>query len=256
LRARTVGGVAVLLGNQPVYGIAATFYDTGSDQLRSRGHVMPLQNRVTPEGDIIASAARGTMFGNRGGRIHGPDQRLGTKRWHSKQWICCVLAFKGRRRPLMVPNRYTELFFLDEATALSAGHRPCFECRREAAMQFATLWNGTRGLPGRAAAGDMDDQLHRDRVSAQGTRPVWTARCRDLPDAAFVRWPQAPAGSPMVGLLRAGRFYSWSFDGYGAALLIAPDTLLEVLTPKSIVAILGAGYRPVLHASALGADMV
>jgi hypothetical protein len=213
---------------------------------------MPLQNRVTPDGEIVAVAARGTMFGNRGGRIHGADQRLGAKRWHSKQWICCILAFKGRRRPVMAPNRYTELFFLDEATALSAGHRPCFECRREAAMQFATLWNATRELPGRAAAGDMDDQLHRERVSAQGAKPVWTAHCRDLPNAVFVRWPHAPAGVPPVtGMLLAGRIHPWSFNGYGAALPVAPDIPLEVLTPPSSVRVLGAGYLPVLHSSAL-----
>lgn len=212
---------------------------------------MTLQNRVTPEGELVAVASRGTMFGNRGGRIHGPDRQLGSKRWHSKQWICCVLAFKGRRRQVMAPNRYTELFFLDEATALSAGHRPCFECRREAAMHFATLWNATQNLPGRATAGDMDDQLQRERMSAAGEKPIWKARRKDLPDATFVRWQRAPAGQPpMTGMLLAGRFHPWSFDGYSAALPISPDTVLEVLTPPSIVRLLGAGYLPVLHSSA------
>ena len=94
---------------------------------------MPLQNRVVPDGRIIVSPARGTMMGNRGGVFHTLEQTLARKHWHSKQWICCVLDFKNRRRQLMQPRRYTELFFLDEATALSAGHRPCFECRRAAA---------------------------------------------------------------------------------------------------------------------------
>jgi hypothetical protein len=212
------------------------------------GHAMPLQNRVSPEGDIIACAERGIMFGNRGGRIHGPDRQLGTKRWHSKQWICCVLAFKSRRRPVMAPNRYTELFFLDEATALSAGHRPCFECRREAATQFATLWNAARGLPGRAAALAMDVQLHGERVASTGAKRTWLAPSADLPDATFVRWAQA--GSPQIGMLLAQRFRPWSFAGYGAALDLPADAALEVLTPKSIVTVLGAGYRPVLHSSA------
>jgi hypothetical protein len=213
----------------------------------------PLQNRVTPEGEIIACTARGTVFGNRGGRIHGADRQLGSKRWHSKQWICCVLEFKGRRRPVMAPNRYTELFFVDEATALSAGHRPCFECRRDAAMQFATLWNAARGLPGRARAGDMDDQLHGERVSligAQISKPAWTARCADLPDATFVRWSEnAAETAPLNGLLVAQRFYAWTPEGYGAARHMAPDAPLQVLTPQSIVTVLAAGYRPLLHPS-------
>jgi hypothetical protein len=212
------------------------------------GNAMPLQNRVSPEGDIIACPERGTMFGNRGGRIHGPDRQLGSKRWHSKQWICCVLAFKGRRRPVMAANRYTELFFLDEATALSAGHRPCFECRREAALQFAILWNAARGLPGRAAAPDMDDRLHGERVSSTGAKRIWLASSADLPDATFVRWAQA--GRRQIGMLLARQFRPWSFAGYGPALKLPAGTALEVLTPQSIVTVLGAGYRPVLHSSA------
>jgi hypothetical protein len=208
-----------------------------------------LQNRVTPDGDIIASAERGTLFGNRGGRIHDADQRLGKRRWHSKQWICCVLAFKGRRRPVMAPNRYTELFFLDEATALSAGHRPCFECRRDAAMQFATLWNGARNLPGRASVDAMDEQLHRERVAADGSKPVWVARAADLPDATFVLWPQG--ATTAVGMLLCRQFRPWSPAGYGPGHAVPVATMLDVLTPQSIVTILGAGYRPVLHWSAL-----
>jgi hypothetical protein len=222
----------------------------------------PLQNRVTPDGDMIAVTARGDMFGNRGGRIHGADQRLGSKRWHSKQWICCILNFKDRRRPVMAPNRYTELFFLDEATALSAGHRPCFECRREAALQFATLWNATRGLPGRATAGDMDDQLHRERVSPhvgkpgeklsekRGEKPVWSAPFRELPDATFVRWHHASGAPPRTGMVLAQRFIAWTPGGYGSALPVAPDVTLDVLTPQSIVAVLRAGYVPGKHKTA------
>ena len=102
---------------------------------------MPLQNRVRPDGEIIATPHRGLLLGNRGGAFHLPDRTLGTRRWASRQWIACVLEFKGRHRAAMMqPNRYTELFFLDEATALAAGHRPCFECRRRDAERFAALW--------------------------------------------------------------------------------------------------------------------
>ena len=113
---------------------------------------MPLQNRVTPEGEIIATPHRGLMMGNRGGCFHLPDRTLGSRRWATRQWIACVLEFKGRhRQAMMQPNRYTELFFLDEATALAAGHRPCFECRRRDAERFAALWAETRGWPAPAA---------------------------------------------------------------------------------------------------------
>jgi hypothetical protein len=220
-----------------------------------------LQNRVTPAGDIFACPERGTMMGNRGGRIHGPDRQLLHKRWHSKQWICCVLAFKGRRRPVMAPNRYTELFFLDEATALSAGHRPCFECRREAATRFASLWNQTTGLPGRASVDTMDEQLQRERVSGGG-KVIWQAPARELPDAAFVLWrPPGAAGKPLVQpmvpatesvpcMMLAKSLRPWSPAGYSGAVSVPANAMLDVLTPKSIVSVLGAGYRPVLHSSA------
>jgi hypothetical protein len=147
---------------------------------------------------------------------------------------------------VMAPNRYTELFFLDEATALSAGHRPCFECRRDAAVRFATLWNASCGLPGRAAADAMDGQLHRERVSATGSKVVWTADAGDLPDATFVRWRQD--GQEQSGMLWAGQLRPWSEAGYGAAQSV-PRGAVDVLTPKSIVTVLGAGYVPVLHSS-------
>src|SRR5262249_5883937 len=105
---------------------------------------MPLQNRVTPFGALVATSARGTIYGNRGGRFHRDDRTLGTRRWASRQWICCVLSFKGRRHEVW-GRRYTALFFVDEVTALAAGHRPCFECRRAAATAFAEGWAQTKG---------------------------------------------------------------------------------------------------------------
>src|SRR4051794_26424644 len=99
---------------------------------------MPRQNRVTPSGDIITTPERGTLMGNRG-VLHDADARI-VRRWQGKRWIACVLEFKGRWRPVMAPGRYTELFFLDEATALAAGHRPCAECRRRRFDEFRDTW--------------------------------------------------------------------------------------------------------------------
>ena len=205
---------------------------------------MPLQNRVTPEGDIIAVAERGTMYGNRGGCFHRPDQTLRDRRYASKQWICCVLQFKGRKRPLMRPGLFTELFFLDEATAFAAGHRPCFECRRADAVQYAALWATAAGRHPRASAPDMDQRLHRERIDGHGGKVSFAALLGGLPDGAMVRHARRPA------LLWGGRLYPWSFGGYGAPLAFASRTTVDVLTPSATVAILAAGYRPQIHPSA------
>ena len=204
---------------------------------------MPLQNRVTPEGQIIACEARGTMMGNRGGAFHDEAKALGRRRWASKQWICCRLEFKGRRREVMAPNRYTELFFLDEATAMAAGHRPCFECRRQEALWFATLWARVRGRDGRATAGEMDDVLQAERVDEGGTKPVWRAETPSLPSGTFVRVEGVPH------LVLARWLLAWTPGGYTATRPHPESGPLEVLTPKSIVAVLSAGYYPSLHPS-------
>ena len=106
---------------------------------------MPLQNRVTPFGELVAVPARGTLFGNRGGRFHTDAKTLSARRWASRQWICCMLDFKGRQRDVW-GRFYTELFFLDEPTVLAAGHRPCFECRRKDAEKFAEQWRAAHRL--------------------------------------------------------------------------------------------------------------
>src|SRR5438093_11433404 len=116
---------------------------------------MPLPNRVTPLGELVAVASRGLFMGNRGGRIHRNDRTLGTRRWASRAWICCVTRFKGRHRAVW-GHGYTELFFLDEPTALAAGHRPCFECRRRAALAFAASWAAARHAPVPPRAAEMD----------------------------------------------------------------------------------------------------
>jgi hypothetical protein len=211
---------------------------------------MPLQNRVTPEGDIIATPHRGLMMGNRGGVIHLPDQTLGARRWASRQWIACVLKFKGRRREVMQPNAYTELFFLDEATALAAGHRPCFECRRADAERFAELWAWVHGRTQRERAPVMDDALHAERVDRLRGKRTFRARRADLPNGVFIRYAKR-RGEGRAFLIVGSSLLAWHPSGYTS--LVIPSGIgedVEVLTPRSIVAVLSAGYRPMLHPTA------
>ncbi|MBL8839320.1 MAG: hypothetical protein JNL66_23895 [Alphaproteobacteria bacterium] len=202
---------------------------------------MPLQNRVTPFGDIVAVADRGTFTGNRG-IIHDPATRtLLRRRWATTAWIVCLLEFKGAHRDVMSRRSWTELFFLDEATALAAGHRPCFFCRRDAAVAFRDAWARGRG-GGRPSAAAMDRVLHDERLDGRAKRihalPLPPA---ELPDGAMVA-----AGEDAFAIVR-GVPYRWTASGYRrAGRLPALDGLL---TPPATVAALAAGYRPVLHAS-------
>jgi hypothetical protein len=190
----------------------------------------PLQNRVDPFGALHAVAERGFMMGNRGGRLHRDDQTLSGRRWASRRWIVCVCAFKARRREVWGKG-YTELFFLDEPTALAAGHRPCFECRRQAAKAFLAAF------PGRPAGADpMDEALHRERTGTRGRR---RAQLGELPEGAMV------ARDGRAFALRSDAIWPWSFAGYGAALALDPDAHADLLTPPSTVAALARGYRPI-----------
>jgi hypothetical protein len=209
---------------------------------------------VTPEGEIVATAYRGLLMGNRGGAFHLPNQTLGPRRWSTTQWIACVLQFKGRHRQVMQPNRYTELFFLDEATALAAGHRPCFECRRADAERFAELWACAQGLAlgrsGRERAPAMDEALHAERLDRRGGKRTYRARGADLPSGTFVRYGHTGEGTRPC-LIVGNHLLAWHPSGYTS--LISPATtgeIVEVLTPPAIVAVLSAGYRPMLHPSA------
>jgi len=202
-----------------------------------------LQNRVSPTGEILADPGRGLLMGNRG-CLHTPDRRLGTARWRSKLWICCSLTYKGVRRDVMPPGRWTALFFLDEATALAAGHRPCAYCRRADYLAYAQAWQRAYGLSERPAAVEMDARLHTERVTRTRQQLTWPATVRDLPDGVMVR------SSGEVGLLRAGSLRSWSFQGYGQPAAVRSGTRVEVLTPPSSVAALQAGFRPLLHPTA------
>src|SRR5271156_4359997 len=149
---------------------------------------MPRQNRVTPFGEIIATPERGAFMGNRG-VLHDVDSRL-KRRWQVKRWLVCVLAFRGRHRTVMTPNRYTELFFLDEATALAAGHRPCAECRHDRFIAFCTAWataNPGAARSQRPTADEIDRRLHAERVAPDRSKRTYRSRLKDLPDGVFVR---------------------------------------------------------------------
>jgi hypothetical protein len=180
------------------------------------------------------------MMGNRGGRLHRDDQTLGRSRWKTKHWLICVCEFKDRRRDVW-GRYYTELFFLDEPTALAAGHRPCFECRRKAAKAFIAAFPGA---PSHVEA--MDEALQSERVENQRKR-LWRARLGDLPDGAMI------ARDGRAFAVRFDALSPWSFAGYGAPARLATDMIVEVLTPPSTVAALKRGYRP-LWAEALSAS--
>jgi hypothetical protein len=202
---------------------------------------MPLQNRVTPTGDIIATAHRGMFTGNRG-IIHNPATKTLTRRWTGRAWLTCVCEFRGRRREVMARRSWTELFFLDEATALAAGHRPCFFCRREDANRFRTAWEKGNGT-GDALARDIDAVLHLERLSAGKKRlhPL-PLPLEKLPDGAMVQ-----QGDDSFLVLH-GRAMMWSPAGYREAANALESAML--LTPPSTLRALSGGYRPVLHPSA------
>ncbi len=199
----------------------------------------PHQNRVDPFGSLIAHPARGTLFGNRG-VLH--DERGQIVRRHQlKRWIYCRLEFKGRSRELLQPGRYTELFFLDEATALAAGHRPCAECMRDRFNEFRATWGGGRQI----SAPELDAALHPERLTSDGEQATFTALPGELPDGVIV-----VAEHDVPELLWAGRLRRWTPDGYAGARP-APAQPVRVLTPRSTVAAIAAGFRPaprcVLH---------
>ena len=203
---------------------------------------MPLQNRVTPTGDIVADPNRGIFTGNRG-IIHDPATKtLLKKRWSSPAWITCVCEFRGWRRKVMGGRSWTELFFLDEATAFAAGHRPCFFCRRDDASRFRAAWERGNGVAD-VLAKEMDAVLHRERLDRRTKRlhplplPV-----RELPDGAMIQ-----AGTESF-LIVQGRALLWSMAGYRKAVNAIEDAML--LTPPSTLRAISAGYRPVLHESA------
>jgi hypothetical protein len=203
---------------------------------------MPLQNRVSPSGGLCAVPARGLFMGNRGGRFHTDAQMLMRRRWASRQWICCVLDFKGRQREVW-GRFYTELFFLDEPTALAAGHRPCFECRRKDAEAFAEAWRRATRLRERPRAGEMDVVLHDERLNG-GAKRLHRRSINTLPDGTFINFENGAYAVRGNVLLR------WTPEGYAARKASPRGVAVDVLTPPAIVAALAAGYQPHWHPSA------
>ena len=201
---------------------------------------MPLQNRVRPDGEIVALPQRGMLMGNRGGKLHDPATRTLVRTQSSRQWICCVLEFKSRQRQVMGTG-YTELFFMDEVTALAAGHRPCFECRRKEALAFRSAWQTVHELASPPSAPDMDRQLAGERRDKGGKKITWTCKPGNLADGVMVRVDAE------ILAIRGNKFRKWTPAGYGAGIPLDLNLDVEVLTPPSIARILHAGYQPIWH---------
>lgn len=200
-----------------------------------------LQNRVDPKGNFIRTSARGAWLGNRG-VIHRDKEIV--RPFKHQAWIICVLEFKGRKRPVMAPDRWTELFFLDEATAFSAGHRPCFECRREDALRFKACWikgNPEYGFTMKTPIGKIDAIIHADRIDAEKRKVTFQLLSSRIPDGTFVLMNED------AYLLRDGRLHQWNPEGYTNTIAIPESTKLIVLTPKSVVNAFRAGYVPMTH---------
>ncbi|MET4206987.1 hypothetical protein [Bradyrhizobium sp. LA2.1] len=203
---------------------------------------MPLQNRVTPTGDIIATPHRGLFTGNRG-IIHDPATRtLLKRRWSSPAWLTCVCEFRGRRREVMTTHSWTELFFLDEATALAAGHRPCFYCRRDDANRFRAAWEkGNRVRDVRMH--DIDTVLHHERLDHGKKRlHALLVPLDQLPDGAMLQQGEESF------LLMQGGVLLWSTAGYVEGARELDDA--QLLTPPSTLRAMSAGYEVTLHPSA------
>ena len=206
---------------------------------------MPRQNRVTPFSCIVADSARGTLTGNRG-CLHDDRQNI-RHQFKGTRWIICLLDFKGRKRTLMAPGHYTELFFLDEATALAAGHRPCAECQRERFTRFRDLWasaNPQLARTPRPAATVIDAAIHQERTAPidDGNRSCMSIE--RMPDGVFVTDDDLTAY-----LILAGRRRRWTPGGYELPT-VPLKYPVRVLTPDSVVRTLAAGYSADIHGTA------
>jgi hypothetical protein len=209
---------------------------------------MPRQNRVTPFGEIIACPERGTMMGNRG--ILHDEGGVIRRSWQVKRWLICRIDFRGRHRMIMAPNRYTELFFLDEATGLAAGHRPCFECQRRRYNEFRAAW-AAGNLHGHSTkpvtADEIDERLHADRLDRPRSKRTFTASLADLPDGVFITH-EGREGQAL--LIQGDSLLGWSPGGYRERLRRRNADVVSVLTPESTVAAIRAGFIPQIHLSA------
>ena len=202
-----------------------------------------LQNRVDPFGNVIKTTARGHWMGNRG-LIHDEQQNI-IRPFKLKAWLTCVLEFKDRKRKVMSPNLYTELFFLDEATAFAAGHRPCFECRRKDYNHFKTAWlkgNPEYGFDEKTSINEIDKILHEERMDKHGQKIMYEASIKNIPDGTFILLDDKP------GVIKNNLFYGWSPFGYEKEKALPNIKKVTVLTPKSVVNTFSAGYVPQIQA--------
>ncbi|HEY1753803.1 MAG TPA: hypothetical protein VGG72_00300 [Bryobacteraceae bacterium] len=185
------------------------------------------------------------MMGNRGGALHN-DQRVIVRQFKGIRWITCLLEFRGRRRSVMSPGRYTELFFLDEAVSFAAGHRPCAECRRESFNAFQHAWQRAHLKTGEdpPLASEIDVELHRARIDSRGRKVTWSAPLATLPDGCFVQI------NGVSYLVMGDKLLQWSPGGYIQKRHRPTDLTVRVLTPEPIVGCIRQGYGPAVHASA------
>ena len=206
----------------------------------------PLQNRVTPLGELVSHPARGLVYGNRG-CLHDGTGRI--RRGHNgRRWIACRLEFRGwLRRPLLQPGKFTELFFLDEATAMAAGHRACALCRREDYNRLGAIWRDLH--PGQSGADAIDAQLHGERLSGGGrSRRLHDVAADALPDGAFVLHEEEP------WLVLGGELLRWTPAGYDRCVRRPAGRALAI-TPPSLIAVLRSDWQPLvplLHPTATG----
>jgi hypothetical protein len=197
---------------------------------------------------IVAYPEHGLFMGNRG-CLHNDNQQIVRQKCSVKRWIICLTSFKDRKRSLMAPRQYTELFFLDEATALAAGHRPCFECRRRDYRCFKATWvngNPESGLTTKSSINKVDAWLHHERLTKDGQQETYTAVLRDLPSGTFFTIPNCQ--TPL--LIWNGTVLCWTPSGYESVPTIRDYSEVVVRTPRSTVNSLRAGYIPVVHSTA------
>ena len=195
---------------------------------------MPLRNRVTPLGELVPAPARGLVYGNRG-CLHDADGNV-RRRYAVRRWIACRLEFKGwQRGPMLQPGKFTELFFLDEATALAAGHRPCALCRREDYDRFGAIWADLHR--GEGGAGAIDLRLHEERLNGNGRR-LHRRPVEELPDGAFV----LRGGTPWLVL--GADLLRWTPAGYTSR--DRAEGVVEAITPPTLIEVLRAGWHPVV----------
>lgn len=208
---------------------------------------MTYQNRVDPFGNLVATHARGALMGNRG-CLHDATGKI-RKSWARKAWVTCSLEWKGIQRSVFSDGLYSELFFLDEATAFAAGHRPCNRCQSEAYTAFKNAWQSSQSEGQFVKADVMDNQIHSERLNRSGEKQTFPEVLQHLPDGVMVTTLDAPL---QARLLLRGQLWAWSFAGYSAPISATSSTTVCVLTPRSYCASLASGYQLNVHPSCLG----